>query len=103
MGPNGTALDEALREALANAMTPAGAVQPSSADPPVPVGFTYLGQFVDHDLTFDRTSVALGENVSVDELLQGRSPALDLDNLHGRGPNNPEDRRFYSDSIRLGD
>ena len=27
----------------------------------VPAGFTYLGQFIDHDLTFDRTEVTLGE------------------------------------------
>ena len=30
----------------------------------IPAGFTYLGQFVDHDLTFDKTNVMLGENVS---------------------------------------
>ena len=27
---------------------------------PVPAGFTYLGQFIDHDLTFDKTTVMLG-------------------------------------------
>ena len=101
MGPKGQALDDALREAVANAMTPTEAAQPTSANPPVPAGFTYLGQFIDHDLTLDRTSVSLGENVTVDELLQGRSPALDLDSLYGRGPNHPEDSRFYSDGIRL--
>ena len=100
MGPRGQALDDALREALANAMTPTAAAQPTSANPPVPAGFTYLGQFIDHDLTLDRTSVSLGENVTVDELLQGRSPALDLDSLYGRGPNHPEDQRLYSDGIR---
>ena len=57
---------------------------------PAPGWVTYLGQFIDHDLTFDRTSVALGENVSVDELLQGRSPALDLDSLHVTPPSGGE-------------
>ncbi len=101
MGPKGQTLDQQLLEALANAMTPTAAAQPTSANPPVPAGFTYLGQFIDHDLTLDRTSVSLGENVTVDELLQGRSPALDLDSLYGRGPNHPKDSRFYSDGIRL--
>ena len=27
---------------------------------PIPAGFTYLGQFIDHDLTFDKTTVMLG-------------------------------------------
>ena len=82
MGPRGQTLDQQLLEALANTMTPTEAAQPTSASPPVPAGFTYLGQFIDHDLTLDRTSVSLGENVTVDELLQGRSPALDLDSLY---------------------
>ena len=98
MGPKGQATDEALRLALANAMTSEDR-QPD--DPQIPAGFTYLGQFIDHDLTFDRTQAALGENVSVSDLIQGRSPALDLDSLYGRGPENAEDHRFYIDGIRL--
>jgi heme peroxidase len=85
---------------LAEAMTADGA-QPDSADPPIPAGFTYLGQFIDHDLTMDKTAKALGENVTLEELVQGRSPALDLDSLYGRGPDNAEDAKFYSDGIRL--
>ncbi len=51
----------------------------------IPAGFTYFGQFVDHDITFDPTS--LGENaVDVDDLTNFRTPALDLDNLYGSGP-----------------
>jgi hypothetical protein len=41
----------------------------------VPAGFTYLGQFVDHDLTKDVTDAAFGSLESVAELRQGRSPA----------------------------
>ena len=50
----------------------------------VPAGYTYLGQFVDHDLTFDTTSSldpvapAPGTNI--------RSPRFDLDCLYGAGP-----------------
>ncbi|WP_086662215.1 peroxidase family protein [Lentzea kentuckyensis] len=101
LGPKGPRTDEALREALANAMTPSGA-QPDSADPAVPAGFTYLGQFVDHDLTMDRTESQLGQDVNVDELLQGRSPALDLDSVYGRGPRDKDDQVFYSeDGVKL--
>jgi hypothetical protein len=89
------AAEEALHTALASAMV----AQPS-ADGPVPAGFTYLGQFVDHDLTMDATAVALGSEVTVDQLVQGRSPALDLDSLYGRGP--AFDPGFYvADGVHL--
>ena len=38
----------------------------------VPAGYTYFGQFVDHDVTFDPGSSSAG-----------RTPALDLDSLYG--------------------
>jgi len=100
LGPKGETVDVDLLEKVAVAMTqapPPGQVQPVSADPPVPAGFTYLGQKIDHDLTRDRTANALGDTVTVNELLQGRSPALDLDSLYGRGPQDRDDDRFYAD------
>jgi Animal haem peroxidase len=67
-----------------------------------PAGFTYLGQFIDHDLTFDQTEKMLGENVSPTRLLQGRSPSLDLDSLYGAGPSDAESAKFYEpDGIHL--
>ena len=103
LGPKGPRTDEALREALALAMTPpADVAQPDSEGPVVPAGFTYLGQFVDHDLTMDRTESQLGQDVNVDELLQGRSPALDLDSVYGRGPRDKDDQIFYAeDGVKL--
>jgi hypothetical protein len=88
--------EDSLHTALATAMTSGTA--PDSTG--VPAGFTYLGQFVDHDLTMDNTSLVLGTEVTVDELLQGRSPALDLDSLYGRGPD-LEPRFYQVDKIRL--
>ncbi|MFF3225798.1 heme peroxidase family protein [Nocardia suismassiliense] len=96
LGPVGAPIDEPTRAALAAAIT-ARVPQPDSAEPPIPAGFTYLGQFVDHDLTMDRTSAQLGEDVTVDELMQGRSPALDLDSVYGRGPADPNDRICYTE------
>lgn len=99
LGPKGEPIDPAVLEKVARAMTVTpgggGATQPV-ADPPVPAGFTYLGQFVDHDLTMDNTAKALGEHVTVNELLQGRSPALDLDSVYGRGPRDADDDRYYA-------
>ncbi|MEV6237049.1 heme peroxidase family protein [Lentzea sp. NPDC051838] len=100
LGPKGPKTDDAAREALALAMTSGD--QPDSENPAVPAGFTYLGQFVDHDLTMDRTESQLGQDVNVDELLQGRSPALDLDSVYGRGPRDKDDQVFYAeDGVKL--
>ncbi|KOV87137.1 heme peroxidase [Nocardia sp. NRRL S-836] len=103
LGPKGAPTSEDLRVALATAMTPDPAVpQPDSQNPAVPAGFTYLGQFVDHDLTMDRTEAQLGSDVNLDELLQGRSPALDLDSVYGRGPRDKDDQAFYAeDGVKL--
>ncbi|WP_329793346.1 heme peroxidase family protein [Lentzea sp. DG1S-22] len=101
LGPKGPRTDEETRTALATAMT-ANVPQPDSADPVVPAGFTYLGQFVDHDLTMDRTESQLGQDVNLDELMQGRSPALDLDSVYGRGPRDKDDQVFYAqDGVKL--
>ena len=99
MGPRGInrQLGEPLRRKLADKMTAGGS--PGSR---VPAGFTYLGQFIDHDLTFDRTKVTLGTAVSPAALLQARSPSLDLDSLYGAGPQDPKSAKFYAaDGIRF--
>ncbi|MEU3618583.1 heme peroxidase family protein [Streptomyces sp. NPDC006872] len=93
-------LDRNARTELAQAMTDAAATHPDQEG--VPAGFTYLGQFVDHDLTLDATAVRLEDEITVRQLLQGRSPALDLDSLYGLGPDHRFDRRFYEDDgLRL--
>ena len=63
MGPKGTAVDKTIVSGLAKAMTDSPG--PDSSDPIIPAGFTYLGQFIDHDLTMDRTAKALGSNVTI--------------------------------------
>src|SRR4051812_34711883 len=68
VAPKGTQLGDPARKKLATAMTAGGG---GFGD--VPAGFTYFGQFVDHDLTFDKTTVSFGANVSAADLLQGRS------------------------------
>lgn len=89
--PNSYPADALLK--LSKAM----ADQPDSvkdgADPEenaaVPAGYTYFGQFIDHDLTFDSTS-SLDPSVAVDDETREptnlRTPRLDLDCLYGDGP-----------------
>jgi len=99
MGPNGKGLQlgDVTRQKLADAMT-VGAKDPNGR---IPSGFTYLGQFIDHDLTADKTQVMLGTEISPDQMLQGRSPVLDLDSLYGAGPGDPVSAQFYSDGLHL--
>src|SRR5258706_9905151 len=51
----------------------------------IPALYTYLGQFIDHDITFDPAS-SLQKHSDPDALTDFRTPALDLDNVYGRGP-----------------
>jgi hypothetical protein len=97
MGPHGTdvQLGEPNRRKIAAAMVGTG------SQSQVPAGFTYLGQFIDHDLTFDKTTVTFGAHVTPAQLLQARSPSLDLDSLYGAGPGDPESAKFYSDGVHL--
>jgi hypothetical protein len=48
-------------------------------------GTTFMGQFMDHDMTFDQTS-ALGEETDPEDSPNTRSPTLDLDSVYLGGP-----------------
>ena len=48
-------------------------------------GTTFMGQFMDHDMTFDQTS-ALGAETDPDDSPNTRSPTLDLDSVYLGGP-----------------
>jgi len=72
-----------------------GSAMSSDFDPPkdgpdeeesgIPALYTYFGQFIDHDLTFDPASSLQKQN-DPDALVDFRTPAFDLDNVYGRGP-----------------
>ena len=51
----------------------------------IPALYTYFGQFIDHDLTFDPASSLQKQN-DPDALVDYRTPRFDLDNVYGRGP-----------------
>lgn len=48
-------------------------------------GMTFLGQFLDHDMTFD-TGSRLGQPANPRRSLNARRPYFDLDSLYGAGP-----------------
>ncbi|MDQ6727798.1 MAG: heme peroxidase family protein [Actinomycetota bacterium] len=64
--------------------SPIPALQPGD-NPDIPAGYTYLGQFVDHDITFDPTSVLERRN-DPDAVVDFRTPRFDLDSVYGSGP-----------------
>jgi hypothetical protein len=67
-------------------------------NPKTPSGYTYFGQFVDHDLTFDPVS-SLQRSNDPDALVDFRSPRFDLDSIYGSGP---DDEPFlYEQPARL--
>jgi hypothetical protein len=93
---------------LARAMiAPPEEREPDTEDDPeenrtIPAAHTYLGQFVDHDLTFDPIS-HLRETLSpaqLKALVDFRTPRFDLDNLYGRGPDD-QPYMYEDDGIHL--
>src|SRR4051812_48439823 len=63
----------------------------------ISAGYTYLGQFIDHDITFDPAS-SLQKLNDPDALVDFRTPRLDLDCLYGRGP---DDQPYMYDGPRF--
>jgi hypothetical protein len=55
-----------------------------AGNPRIPAGFTYLGQFIDHDITFDPTT-KVDADVDLEALVNFRTPRLDLDSVYGSG------------------
>jgi hypothetical protein len=74
--------EESLRELASKMLESVGG---TADNPDVPAAYTYLGQFIDHDITFDTTSL---EETRVDPpaLTNYRSARFDLDSVYGAGP-----------------
>jgi hypothetical protein len=78
----GLFVDDAKLLELADAMKD---TLPDGDNNAIPAGYTYLGQFIDHDITLDTTplSAQLADPFGITNF---RSPAVDLDSLYGDGP-----------------
>src|SRR5215210_4317883 len=55
-------------------------------------GFTFIGQFIDHDITFDNTPLDL-QLADPDARVNFRTPRYDLDSVYSRGP--AQEPQFY--------
>jgi hypothetical protein len=86
------AADAALKE-LADAMKDASPGDAAGNNSKVPAGFTYLGQFIDHDVTLDLTSFG-DKDADPTAVENFRTPALDLDSVYGLGPDGS--RQLYA-------
>ncbi len=73
---------------LGRAAAPMDATLPvvdhTMANPRIPAGFAFFGQFVTHDITADRSLLAL--HAETGDLRNFRSPQLNLECLYGDGP-----------------
>ena len=75
-------------------------------NPNITAGFTFLGQFIDHDITFDPTS-SLERQQDPEAIANFRTPLLELDNVYGSGPTasphlydqESEEVKFYVEEI----
>jgi hypothetical protein len=74
---------------------------PDAEESGIPALYTYLGQFIDHDITFDPASSLQKQN-DPDALVDFRTPALDLDNVYGRGPDDQPYLYNSDDTFVLG-
>ena len=57
----------------------------NSNNPTLSAGMTFLGQFLDHDMTSDPTS-SLERQVDPEQISNFRTPTFGLDNVYGAGP-----------------
>ena len=76
--------DDDLRDPIALITNPALSAE-NRDNPDMTAGFTFLGQFLDHDMTFDPTS-SLARRQDPESIRNFRIPALDLDSVYGSGP-----------------
>src|ERR671911_1887071 len=82
LGKPGGIMDANDQPPPANPLAP----NPNNRDnPDQTAGLTFLGQFLDHDMTFDPTS-SLARVQDPESIRNFRIPALDLDSLYGGGP-----------------
>ena len=78
------ALGEAMISEAEKEATPEGKID-EEENQGIDAGYTYFGQFIDHDLTFDPASSLQKQN-DPNGLQNFRTPRFDLDNVYGRGP-----------------
>ncbi|HEV7923129.1 MAG TPA: heme peroxidase, partial [Thermoanaerobaculia bacterium] len=90
---------------LADEMTAENEGTPLNDDPDaeensgIAAGYTYFGQLIDHDITFDPAS-SLQKTNDPDGLVDFRTPRFDLDCVYGRGPDD-QPYLYRDDGVHL--
>jgi Animal haem peroxidase len=79
---------------------PKARIQDDEENAGIPAGYTYFGQFIDHDITFDPAS-SLQQQNDPDALIDFRTPRLDLDSVYGRGPGD-QPFMYVGNKFRMG-
>ncbi len=91
--------DELLRSLAATMQQPRPDPVTQFDNPEIPAGYTFFGQFVDHDLTFDPVS-QLEQDQDPEGLKNFRTPVYDLDSVYAGGPG-VTPRLYDGDKLRL--
>lgn len=74
----------------------------SQPDTGIDAGYTYFGQFVDHDLTHNSSTLQEAMVLEPEQIINHGTPFLDLGQLYGRGPWDELDGRLYEENdVRL--
>jgi hypothetical protein len=81
--PTGLAMAEEF--GLPGGLMDGGETTHAQDNPTLDAGFTFFGQFIDHNITFDVTG-QLGRQVDPEAVQNFRQPMLDLDHVYGSGP-----------------
>jgi hypothetical protein len=77
---------------------------PDSGGPIAPVAYTYFGQFIMHDLTYDDTPFRSAGHREPEKTVNHRTPRLDLDSVYGDGPFSSKHHHLYNGVyFRLGE
>ncbi|MBC7911386.1 MAG: peroxidase [Pyrinomonadaceae bacterium] len=88
-----------LGQAMVSAEEP---TDPDANNSVIPSGYTYLGQFITHEITFDVTKGLPAAETTPELVEQGRTPLLDLDSLYGdRRPGKKNLKLYEEDEVHL--
>ena len=87
LGAVGGVLDakDVLTDPIKSITDPANFSPNNPDNPNMTAGMTFLGQFLDHDITLDKNS-PLNQNSAPGRTINFRTAAFDLDSVYGNGP-----------------